>query len=211
MQGSARSAVYTKLHLLAVAGLVLFISWMIFLQPAQGLNYSAGTYGTCQYGTCGISLATSGSIAVDVIPVGGSTRCTVTNDVVTVTTNASTGYTVSLTNTDTSSTLNGPVSISASSGTPASPSSLTSNTWGYRVDGVAGFGSGPTSSATNGTIPAQAYAGVPISSGSPGLIRTTPVVDPVTVNTSVWYGVCADSTLQSGSYSDSVTYTAVIN
>jgi hypothetical protein len=150
-------------------------------------------------------------VGVNVTPAAGSTKCTVSNDIVTATTDSSTGYTVSLTDTDTSNALTGPASITASSAAPASPAVLGTNTWGYRVDNIAGFGAGPTSSLTNGAVPSLTFAGVPISSGTPGLIRTTNSADTGTVNTSVWYGVCADSNLQSGSYNDSVTYTAVIN
>jgi hypothetical protein len=209
-------AVITKVRAnyltLAAAILTLIITWALLAHTAVGMNYSAGTFGSCQYGSCGITLVTSGSISADVTPVGGSTKCTVSNDVVTVTTNASTGYTITLTDTDTANTLDTTgASIAASTATPASPAVLSANKWGYRVDSVAGFGSGPTSGVASGAVPSQTYAGVPISSGTPGLIRTTAIADTGTVNTSVWYGVCADSTLKSGSYTDSVTYTAVIN
>ncbi|MDB5160388.1 MAG: exported protein of unknown function [Candidatus Saccharibacteria bacterium] len=196
---------------LAAAILVAVITWALLAHSVAGMNYSAGTYGSCQYGSCGISLTTSGSLSADVTPAVGSTRCTVNNDIVTVATNASTGYTVTLTDTDTTNTLVGPTTIAASSATPASPAVLTANTWGYRVDSIAGFGAGPTSSVSSGAIPSETYAGVPISSGTPGTIRTTSVADTGAVNTSVWYGVCAGSSLPSGSYTDNVTYTAVIN
>lgn len=203
--------VRTRYLVLAATTIAFIITIALLAHPAAGMNYSAGTYGSCQYSTCGITLTTSGSITANVTPVTGSTKCTVNNDVVTVTTNASTGYTVTLTDTDTSNTLVGPSSIAASSAAPAAPAVLTANTWGYRVDSIAGFGAGPTSGVASAPIPSQTYAGVPISSGTPGTIRTTSVADTATVNTSVWYGVCVDSTLSSGSYTDSVTYTAVIN
>ncbi len=211
MLQAAIAKVRTNYLTLAVAILVTVITWALLAHPAAGMNYSAGTYGTCQYGSCGISLTTSGSLSADVTPAAGSTKCTVNNDIVTVTTDSSTGYTVTLTDTDTTNTLVGPTTIAASSATPASPAVLTANTWGYRVDSIAGFGAGPTSSASSGAIPSETYAGVPISSGTPGTIRTTSVADTGTVNTSVWYGVCASSSLASGSYTDNVTYTAVTN
>lgn len=204
--------IQTTLLLPTIAILAIIISWALLSHPVAGINYGAGTYGTCNFGTCGISLATSGSISANVTPTAGSAQCTVNNDVVTATTDASTGYTINLTDTDTTNTLDGSASsITASSGTPASPTVLTANTWGYRVDSIASFGAGPTGAISNATIPAQTYAGVPISSGTPGLIRTTSIADTGIVNTSVWYGVCVDSSLKSGSYTDSVTYTAVIN
>lgn len=201
----------TRYFWLAIVAFVFLAAWAIFIHPAAGINYSAGTYGTCTYGTCSISLTTSGTISINVTPAAGATKCTVANDVVTATTDSSTGYTVSLTDTDTSNTMNGPTSIAASAATPASPAVLTANAWGYRVDSVAGFGAGPTSGVVSGAVPSLTFAGVPLSSGTPGLIRTTSTADTGTVNTSVWYGLCANSSLQNGSYSDSVTYTALIN
>lgn len=196
---------------LAAAVLAIVITGALLAHPVAGMNYSAGTYGSCQYNTCGISLTTSGSISVNVTPSVGATTCTVSNDIVTVTTNASTGYTVTLTDTDTANGLVGPSTITASPGTPTAPVLLTANTWGYRVDGIAAFGAGPTTALSSVSIPTQTYAGVPLSSGTPGAIRTTNVVDGSTVNTSVWYGVCVNNSLTSGAYTDSVTYTAVIN
>lgn len=200
-----------RLLTLAMAAFVFLAGWAFSTHPVAGINYGAGTFGTCTFGTCSITLTTSGLVAVDVTPAGGSTKCTVNSDLVTVTTGASTGYTVSLTDTDTTNALTGPTSIAASAATPASPAVLTANTWGYRVDSIAGFGAGPTSAISSAAIPAQTYAGIPISSGTPGLIRTTSVADTGTVNTPVWYGVCVDSSLQNGAYTDGVTYTAVIN
>lgn len=156
-------------------------------------------------------MASSGSISVDITPAGGTTKCTISSDTVTATTGSSTGYTITLNDADTSNALTGPASIVASTATSSSPSVLTANTWGYRVDTIAGFGAGPTTAITNASIPSATFAGVPISTDTPGLIRTTNTADSGTVNTSVWYGVCASSNLQSGAYSDSVTYTAVIN
>jgi len=203
--------VKTAFPLIGIAVFTFVIGWIISGHSAAALNYSAGTFGTCTYNTCGITLATSTSISLNVTPSGGSTKCTVSNDVVTATTAASTGYTITMTDTDTTNALAGPATIAASAATPASPAVLTANTWGYRIDSVASFGAGPTSAISSAAIPAQTFAGVPLSSGTPGLIRTTSTADSGTVNTSVWYGVCADSSLQAGAYTDGVTYTAVIN
>lgn len=211
MRHNARERYIFKRVLLAVALLAFYATWTMLIHPVFGINYSAGTYGTCTYGTCSISLTTSGSIAANITPSPGATSCTVSNDIVTATTDSSTGYTVTLNDTDTSNGLSGPISITANSSTSASPSLLTANTWGYRVDNVDGFGVGPTNSIASGTVPLLPFAGVPLSSGTPGLIRTTNTADTGTVHTSVWYGVCANDSLQSGSYSDGVTYTALIN
>ncbi len=201
---------WSKFFALVAAIFIFLTLWGFSTIPVFGISYSSGTYGTCTYGSCSISLTTSGTIAINVTPAGG-TKCTVSNDTVTATTDASTGYTVTLNDSDTSNALNGPTSIAGSSATPASPATLSTNTWGYRIDTIAGFGAGPTSSVSNGSVPSQTFAGIPISTDTPGLVRTTNTADTGTVSTSVWYGVCADASLQNGSYTDNVTYTAVVN
>jgi len=211
MEQATPRTVNTRFFWLAVATFIFLSMWAVLVHPAAGINYSEGTYGTCTYGTCSISLSTSGSISVNVTPAAGATTCTVVNDSVTATTDSSTGYTISLADSDTSNAMNGPTAIPATNATASSPAALTANTWGYRVDNVAGFGAGPTSAVSNSSIPNLPFAGMPLSSGTPGLIRTTSTADTNTVNTSVWYGLCANSSLQNGNYSNSVTYTAVIN
>lgn len=201
-----------KLVLVATALLISLFLFGAFLHPAAAVNYGAGSYGTCTYGTCSITLTTSGSIAANVTPAGGATRCTVSQDTVTATTDSSTGYIVTLSDTDTTNTLTGSSgNITASAGTPAAPVVLAANTWGYRVDNIAGFGAGPTSGVTNAAIPTATFAAVPLSSGTASLIRSTASADGTAVATPVWYGVCANTSLVSGSYTDSVTYTATIN
>jgi hypothetical protein len=176
-------------------------------------EYSSGVYGGCEYGNCSISLSSESDVAIDVTPSGGATRCTVQNDAVTVTTGSSTGYTVVLNNGDTTTSLDGPGSetIASVSGTEDSPVVLSAGTWGYRVDGIASFGAGPTSPVTNAVIPVLTFAAAPPSDGAGGTIRYTESVDPEETATSVWYGICVDASTLSGNYTDSVLYTAVIN
>lgn len=183
------------------------------VNTSMALKYSAGSYGTCAYNSCSISLSSSGSVALNITPSGSSTLCSVQSDSVTATTNSSTGYTVTVNDGDTSTTLNsgGGGTIAATSGTAASPTTLSANNWGYRIDGIAGFGAGPTSAVSSGSVPSLAFAAVPASSGTPDTVRTTTTADTGTVSTPVWYGLCADSTLTAGSYSDNIVYTATVN
>jgi len=211
MRRAVSSSAQRTLFWFGTAIAIAFITWMGSNHAAQAINYGAGTYGTCTYGTCNISLTTSGSIAVNVTPAAGATRCTVSSDSVTASTDSSTGYTVTLTDTDSTNSLSGPTSIAATSGTPAAPIVLAANTWGFRVDNISGFGAGPTSIVANGGVPTAKFAAVPLSTGTAATIRTTSTADSSTVSTPVWFGVCANTSLQSGSYTDSVTYTAVIN
>lgn len=176
-------------------------------------EYSAGDYGGCEYGDCSISLSSGPDVVVDVTPSGAATRCTVQSDEVTVITGSTTGYTVVVNNGDTETSLEGPSAqtIPSVSGTQGSPVALTAGTWGYRIDGVAGFGAGPTSPLANVGIPALTFAAIPPSNSAGGTIRYTESVDPEETATSVWYGICVDASTLSGSYADSVLYTAVIN
>ncbi len=202
----------TKLLSISLIG-TLGLVFSSFASAAHGLPYGAGSYGSCQYSSCGITLTSSSSVAANVTPVGTGTTCTVRSDSVSVTTGASTGFTVTLKNSDDSNNMAGPGgnSIAPVGGTAASPTALGAKTWGYRVDGRDGFGAGPTSAVTNAAVPSQAFAAVPRSSGTAGTVKATTAAAPTANVTNVWYGVCTNITLPSGSYSDQVTYTAVTN
>lgn len=182
-------------------------------EPAAAITYGYGSYGRCQYGSCNIGLSSSSTLALNVTPSSGSTVCTVANDSVTVTTSASTGYTLKLNDGDTSSQLtrSGGGIINPITGSAASPVVLTPNSWGYRVDGTAGFGAGPTSGQSNGATPTQTFAPVPISTATPDTLTTSSTAATTGATTSVWYGLCVSTATGSGSYSDSVVYTATIN
>lgn len=199
-------------HLLGLVGLFSVLAIVLVPTYVYGVTYGEGSYGACQYQTCSISLSSSGNVSVDVTPAGSTTKCSVKFDNVSVTTGSSTGYSVSLSDGNSSNLMTGPVSstISPVSGTDVSPVSLSANHWGYRVDGMAGFGTGPTNEATNSSVPALSFAAVPVSS-SQNVIATSASAANTPATTSVWYGVCADSGLASGTYTDDVVYTAVIN
>jgi len=88
---------------------------------------------------------------------------------------------------------------------------LTASQWGYRIDGVGGFGSGPTTTQSNIAINAVKFAVIPSSSSTADTIAVTSVAANPAVDTNVWYGVCANTSLPSGTYTSQVTYTAVTN
>jgi hypothetical protein len=155
---------------------------------------------------------TSGTVNVDVTPAAGSTKQTIAHDTVTVSTNDSSGYTLTLADTDTNTNLvSGGNNIAASAGTQGSPvTPEVTNTWGYAVQSLGGFnGSGygdASSAAVSGTLK---FAGVP-SSASPNTIKTTSGVAS-SDTTTVYYAVAVDAAQASGTYTDSVTYTATTN
>lgn len=177
------------------------------------LNYSEGTYGTCTYDTCGITLTTGSTLPINVTPSDTGTTCSLQSHSVTATTDSSTGYTVTLHNADATSTLNGPGgnTIAAIGGTSVSPSVLSANTWGYRVDGAGNFGAGPTTSLTNAVVPAEVFAATPSSASAGDTIRTTTTPDDEPIATPVWFGVCVDTSKPAGTYTDTIVFTAVIN
>lgn len=157
-----------------------------------------------------ISLTTSGTVSISVTPSASGSMSSA-SDSVSVTTNNDSGYALTLSDGDTDTNLdngNGDT-IAAHGGTQASPTSLSNNEWGYRVDGVDGFGAGPTAAETNAASSSHSWAGVP-SSASPNTLKTTSSAASGDATT-VWYGVQVDQTLPTGTYSDTVTYTATTN
>ena len=156
-----------------------------------------------------ISITTSGTVSVTITPSAGGAVSS-NSDTVTVNTNNATGYYLELADADASTNLvSGGNNIAAHSGTFASPTTLGNNTWGYRVDGVGGFGAGPTSAETSNSSSTTIWAGVP-ASGSATTLKTTASSASNDVTT-VWYGVKATSGQPNGAYADTVTYTATTN
>jgi hypothetical protein len=154
-------------------------------------------------------LTTSGTVNINTTPTGGGVQ-TIASDTVTVSTNDSAGYTLQLAETGASSNLvSGGNTISPSSGTQTTPVAMAVNTWGYRVDSLGGFLAGPTSGVSNAAIGALKFAAVPVTA-SPNTIKTT-ATTASSDTTMVWYGVATNTTQPSGTYTNSVTYTAVAN
>lgn len=198
-----------KRRLTLLTGLAGLLS-LLPVASAAAVNYGHGTYGTCTYEGCSITLTTSSTVNLNVTPAT-SGSCTIQSDTVGVTTHNSAGFSLTATNSSTDTTLvSGANHISASTGTIASPSPL-SNSWGFRIDGLGGFGSGPTSAQTNVATSSTGFAGMPASNGTPVTLATTSSYNASTVNTTVWYGVCADWSVKSGTYTTQITYTAVLN
>jgi hypothetical protein len=156
-----------------------------------------------------ISVTSSGTVTANVTPTSSGAQ-TIAEDTVAVSTNNTTGYTLQVSDSDTTTTLvSGSNSIPAASGTVGSPVAQTVNTWGFRVDGLGGFGAGPTSAQSSAAIGSIKFAGMPAST-SPVTIKTTSTT-AASDQTSVWYGVAANTSQPAGSYSGQVTYTATAN
>jgi hypothetical protein len=202
---------FKKPNLAAVFLAALTFGAFGFAESLSALPYGAGTYGTCQYSTCGITITTSGTVSLGVVPTSGGVY-TVASDSVTVGTSSSTGYQLTINDTDTDTNLvNGANTIPTSSGTLLAPVTLAPNSFGYRVDGAGNFGIGPTTAQNSVTSNSYTFAGVPASSAAADAIRTTTSAANPPEATTVWYGVRLNSTIPSGTYVDQITYTAVVN
>lgn len=175
-------------------------------------TYGSGKYGSCTYGdACSITLTSNGSISVDITP-DSTGRCTIQKDIASVTTDDSNGYTLTLADSSTNTSLSdGSGTIPATSATFASPAALTANKWGYRVDGLGSFGSGPTVAQSNISPPSTVFAGIKASNQTADTIAVTALAANPAVDTTVWYGACADTSVSSGAYTTQVTYTATTN
>lgn len=177
------------------------------------VNADAATTGTTVSSVVGavISLLTSnGTVNINATPTGSGVQ-TIASDTVTVSTNDTAGYTLKLAETSGSSALvSGGNSISAIGGTQTTPIVETANSWGYRVDNLGGFGAGPTSGVSNAAISGSIkFAAVP-ATASPNTLKTT-ATTATNDTTTVWYGLAVNTTQPSGTYTNSVTYTATAN
>ncbi len=157
-----------------------------------------------------ITLGSGPNVDIHVTP-SSSERTSSNSDTVTVSTNSTTGYNLTVENTTTNRNLVRALggTIAPSGGSLATPVVLATNTWGYRVDGTGGFGSGPTTAELNVATSGFTWAGVP-ALGSADTIRNESL--PATSQqTRVWYSMSADMTKAAGQYTTTVVYTAVAN
>lgn len=199
---------HMKTLLLSALMLPVFVS---FAQQLAAAPYGRGQYGTCNYGEggCTISLATSDTVTLSLTPTTTGVY-TIDNDAVEVTTNSDDGFTLSIeSDAADSSDLEGDGGvISPVSGSPGSPTALNMNQWGYRVDGMFGFGAGPTSAVQNEPSSSLTFTGLPFS-GSPAILAEFDESAPDGIVIDVWYGVRGDTSIPSGSYTRTLTYTAI--
>lgn len=175
-------------------------------------TYGSGAYGSCKYGVaCDISLSSNGSLGLNITPTA-SGRCTIHSDSPSVLTDDTNGYTLTVADNSTDTSLvNGGSTIPTTSGTVSSPTTLSGNSWGFRVDGLGGFGAGPTTDQDNVARGSITFSGIKASNVTADTIASTSGAANPAVTTTVWYGACADATVSSGTYATTVLYTAVAN
>ncbi|MFZ1812667.1 MAG: hypothetical protein WAU02_04115 [Candidatus Saccharimonadales bacterium] len=206
MRHTLKSRLASSAAVVAVVGVVL--------APVAASAVTANTTINAVLSTS-IGITTSGTVTLNIIPVSGGSQTTA-SDTVTVTTNNATGYNLKLKDADATTTLtNGGNSIAASTNTTwGTPAILSNNTWGY---GIASGTSGLTASSnfsaaysalTDQTTDAHLFLGV---TATDQLLRTTAAAAGSGDVTTVWYSAKADTTKAIGTYTDTVTYTAVTN
>lgn len=150
------------------------------------------------------------TVALGSIVPDSTGRQSIASDTISASTNDSAGLTISLQETSAVSTamISGANTIPTSAGTTGTPIALINSTWGFRVDGLAGFGSGPTSSQTNIAPSTSTYAAIP-PNGTPFTIKSTATNGAA--NQTVWYSARVNSTQVNGTYATTVTYTYTTN
>jgi hypothetical protein len=157
-----------------------------------------------------ISYSSGPTVTLGAITPDSTGKQSAASDTVTANTNDTAGFTVTLKENSATVTdmVSGGNTIATSTGTPASPATLTNNKWGWRIDSLAGFGAGPTSTISSASPSALTYAGIP-ANASPFTIKTTSTNG--SASSTVWYSARVDNTQPIGTYSTTVTYTITTN
>ena len=197
--------------LISILALMCSMQTVSYADTTDSSVYGSGSFGDCDYGTCTITLTDTGTPTLTVVPTPAGV-CSVQSDTVSVLTDSTTGYSLTMTTSTTNNAMQGTsTSLASSTGTPSAPTTLAVNTWGYRVDGIASFGAGPTTAQSSGSVPSVTFAGVPASNQSSTQVAYSASPANPAQDTKVWYGICANSSIPAATYSVTVVYTAVTN
>jgi len=208
MKGNTTMSKSSKRFLVAAVGFVAIAGVAAPLSASAAVNSANTTINATV--NAAITVTTSSTIPITLTPgaVAVESRA---SDTVTVNTNNTAGYTLTLADADATTTLvSGANTITAHAGTFAVPTTLANNKWGYAIAG-APFAATYTA-ISNETSSVDKWAGMP-ATGSPVTIKTT-ATTATNDATTVWYGVKVDNTQPTGvatPYSDQVTYTATSN
>ncbi|HSX31227.1 MAG TPA: hypothetical protein VLE99_04885 [Candidatus Saccharimonadales bacterium] len=169
---------------LVLCGVLVFVSAApsAFATPFGQGKFGAGLFGS----QTSLTIALGGNVSLSLTPSGGNFSGNGSNTV-TVTSNDTVGYSLYIYAPSGTSLVNGSATIAASSN--SSPASLATNTWGYNTTG----------STTN-------FMGI---TATPVLLKTASGPYESGDTTTVTYGVLADGAEPDGSYTATVTYTAV--
>lgn len=148
---------------------------------------------------------TGGSTVSLVLNPGGNAVLTSASDAITVSTNSTAGYTLTLADSDANLNLaSGANTIGPTSGTFAVPAAMTTNKWGFALPGGTGFD--PTYNVeNNSTTSTSKWAAISATAATLKNTSSTATNDPTTI----WYAAKVDSSQPTGTnYQDQVVYTA---
>lgn len=200
---------YHKIRIIFFGLTLSFITLGLLIAPSFALPYGKAKYGSCTYDTCSITLTSSGTVTLNIDP-SASGVYTIQKDSINIQSGATTGYTVDLSASSSTTDLESGVNkISRLSTSFSSPAVLATNKWGYRIDDIGSFGSGPTSAVTNALSNSLKFTGIQPVSSADTILSTSSESVSGGDDYDIWYGVKADSTLPNGTYSQIVTYTAI--
>lgn len=159
------------------------------------------------------SQGTGNNVDLNLTP-GGTPVLTSASDTLTVNTNSTAGYLLTLADGDATNALTHTVTssytIAAQGGTV--PATLASNTWGFAVPGKTLGGQSFDASyaaETNSTTSTSKWGAVP-APASPYTLKSTSAT-ATNDQTVVWYAAKVDSSKPTGTYTDQVVYTATAN
>ena len=194
-----------RLFALGLAAFVLtFLASSLFMAPELSTAQDFTVNNTATSYTLTVSSNHSAASPVSIELTPGATTPVTSTDTVTTVTNAPGGYQLYLSmNSDSSNGnrlyLNGTVSddspyIPAASGTYDTPAALSSSSWGYAT--------------TAANVENKLYAGVPLKT-SAQKISEGDATDSEGDEQNVYYAALASSTQASGTYSNTVLYTAL--
>lgn len=200
---------HSKIRFFSTMLIFGFMFMVLLVAPSFALPYGKAKYGSCTYNTCSITLSTSGTITLNVNPTASGVYTT-QKDSINIQSGASTGYTVDLSASSSTTDLeSGANKINRLSASFSSPATLSVNNWGYRIDDIGAFGIGPTSAITSAPSNSLKFAGIQPVSSADTILSTSSASAGGGDDYDIWYGVKADSTLPNGTYSQVVTYTAI--
>lgn len=155
------------------------------------------------------AFTTSGTVTLGAITPDATGRQSTNKDTVSATTNDSQGLNITLQDSDTTYTLtSGTDTIAKAAGTYAVPAALANGEWGWRVDSLGSFGVGPTAVLSSAAPSSLTYAGIP-ANGAAQQIKNITAEGSTSVE--VWYSARVNNTQPSGTYTNTVLYTATVN
>ena len=208
------------LNTMAGAGAVFLGAFIItalmasVFMPQQVTNADKITYVSNGSGKT-LTLNATGSVSLNMSPTAAGSLAA-GKDTLNIKTNA-TGYQLYLSmNSDTPDSnrlyQNGDATssnyLAAAPGNFTTPVALTNDTWGYAVSGIGSFDASYTTPSPDA---ASKWAAVPLYSYAQ-LIKTATAANPDPGdNLDIYYGVKATTLLPSGTYSNTVAYTAIAN